>query len=169
MLWYHGQLGISLVFPPHWFPVQSYKPYAIRCAGPNSGQYLAYVLRLILVSTLQQHGRGMCSPPTCHVTNVRPSINSLHLELVSRPTPECQCLWFEFYRASNFHCMAIAAELLSPTGPPWTADWVAASVAAALERASPPPLLLPPPPLPSAMPPQNCHPHLADGPFGQEG
>jgi hypothetical protein len=47
--------------------------------------------------------------------------------------PEYQCLWFQFYRASNFYCMAIATELLMPTGPPSAADWVAAYIAAASE------------------------------------
>ena len=47
--------------------------------------------------------------------------------------PEYQCLWFQFYRASNFYCMAIAAEPSSPTGPPLATDWVAVSVAAVLE------------------------------------
>jgi hypothetical protein len=37
-----------------------------------------------------------------------------------------------FYRASNFYCMAIAAELSSPSGPPSAADWAAVSIAAAL-------------------------------------
>jgi hypothetical protein len=47
--------------------------------------------------------------------------------------PEYQCLWFQFYRASNFYCMTIATESLSPTGPPLATDWVAASVAVAAE------------------------------------
>ena len=75
----------------------------------------------------------MCSAPTCHVANVRPSINSPHLGLVSCNTPEYQCLWFQFYRAFNFYCMAIAADSSSPTGLPLAADWVAAGVAAASE------------------------------------
>ncbi len=50
-----------------------------------------------------------------------------------RQTPEHQCLWFQFYRASNFYCMAIAAEPSSPSGPPLAADWAAISDAAALE------------------------------------
>ena len=75
----------------------------------------------------------MCSAPTCHVANVRPSIDSPHLGLVSHPKPEYQCLWFQFYRASNFYCMAIAADSLSPIGPPSAADWVAAGIAVALE------------------------------------
>ena len=37
------------------------------------------------------------------------------------------------FRASNFYCMAIAAELSSLTGPPSAADWSAVSVAAAPE------------------------------------
>jgi hypothetical protein len=73
----------------------------------------------------------MCSAPTCHVANVRPSIDSPHLGLVSRPTPEYQCLWFQFYRASNFYCMAIATDSSLPTGRPSAADWVAAGVVAA--------------------------------------
>ena len=75
----------------------------------------------------------MCSAPTCHVANVRPSINSPHLGLVSHPTPEYQCLWFQFYRASNFYCMAIAADSSSPTGLLSATDWVTAGVAAASE------------------------------------
>ena len=78
----------------------------------------------------------MCSAPTCHVANVRPSIDSPHLGLVSRPTPEYQCLWFKFYWASNFYCMVIAADSLLPTGPPSAADWVAASVAAVSETST---------------------------------
>ncbi len=42
-------------------------------------------------------------------------------------------LWFQFYRASNFYCMAIAADSSSLTGPPSAADWVAVGVAAELE------------------------------------
>jgi hypothetical protein len=75
----------------------------------------------------------MRSAPTCHVTNVRPSINSPHLAVIPRNTPEYQCRWFQFYRASNFYCMAIAAESSSPTGLPLAAYWVAVGVAAALE------------------------------------
>jgi hypothetical protein len=60
----------------------------------------------------------MCSAPTCHMTKVRPSINSPHQGLVSRLTPEYQCPWFKFYRASNFYCVMIAAEPLLPSGPP---------------------------------------------------
>jgi hypothetical protein len=71
--------------------------------------------------------------PTCHVTNGRPSIDSPHLGLVSRNTPEYQCLWFQFYRVSNFYCMAIAADSSSPTVLPSAADWVAAGIAAASE------------------------------------
>jgi hypothetical protein len=76
------------------------------------------VLRLILVSTLQQHGCVMCLAPTCHVTNVRPSINSPHRAVIPHDTPEHQCPWFQFYRASNFYCMTIAAERSLPFGPP---------------------------------------------------
>ncbi len=75
----------------------------------------------------------MCSAPTCHVANVRPSIDSSHIAVVSRNTPEYQCLWFQFYRASNFYCMAIAAEPSSPSGPPSVADRAAVSGAAASE------------------------------------
>ncbi len=55
------------------------------------------------------------------------------LAVISRNTPEYQCLWFQFYWASNFYCMAIAADSLPPTGSPSAADWVAAGVAAASE------------------------------------
>ena len=75
----------------------------------------------------------MCSAPTCHVTNVRPVIDSPHIAVISRRSPEYQYPWFRFYWASNFYCMAIAADSSSPTGPPLAADWVAASVAAASE------------------------------------
>ncbi len=71
--------------------------------------------------------------PTCHVTNVRPSIGSPHIAVISRNTPEYQCLWFQFYWASNFYCMTITADSSPPTGPPLAADRVAAGVAAALE------------------------------------
>jgi hypothetical protein len=37
--------------------------------------------------------------------------------------------WFQFYRASNFYSMAIAAEPSSPSSPPSAADWVAVSIA----------------------------------------
>ena len=43
---YHGQLGLSLTFLPHQFPVHSYEPYAIDVRGR------------ILVSTR----------PTCYVS-----------------------------------------------------------------------------------------------------
>jgi hypothetical protein len=79
----------------------------------------------------------MCSAPMCHVANVRSSIDSPHIAVISRNTPEYQCLWFQFYKASNFYCMAIAADSLPPTCPPSAADWVAASVAAALETSIP--------------------------------
>ena len=76
----------------------------------------------------------MCSAPACHVGNVRPSIDSPHLAVISRSMPEYQCLWFQFYRASNFYCMAIAPESLSPSSPPSAADcWRRLSVAVALE------------------------------------
>ena len=75
----------------------------------------------------------MCSAPTCHVRKVRPVIDSPHIAVISRRSPEYQYPWFRFYWASNFYCMAIAADSSSPTGPPSAADWVAASVAAASE------------------------------------
>ncbi len=85
------------------------------------------------VMSLQQHGCVMFSAPTSHVTNVRPSRDSPHRAVISCQTPEYQCLWFQFYRASNFYCMAIAAEPSSPSRPPSVADWAAVSIAAALE------------------------------------
>jgi hypothetical protein len=54
-------------------------------------------------------GCVICSAPTHHMTKVRPPIDSPHRGLVSRLTPEYQCLWFQFIR-SHFYCMAIAAE-----------------------------------------------------------
>ncbi len=75
----------------------------------------------------------MCSAPTCHVANVRPSIDSPHLAVISRNTPEHQCLWFQFYWASKFYCMTIATDSSPPTCPPSAADWVAAGVTAASE------------------------------------
>jgi hypothetical protein len=62
----------------------------------------------------------MCSAPTCHETNIRPSIDSYspHRAVIPRDTPEYQCHWFQFYRAFIFYCMTIAAEPLSPSGPP---------------------------------------------------
>ncbi len=62
-LLYHGQLGLSLTFPPYQFPVHSYEPYAIWCVGWHICLYQAYVLRLIPVITLQQHGSVMFSWP----------------------------------------------------------------------------------------------------------
>jgi hypothetical protein len=47
--------------------------------------------------------------------------------------PEYQCLWFQFYRAFNFCCIAIATEPLLPSSPQLATDWVAFSIAAALE------------------------------------
>ncbi len=70
---------------------------------------------------------------THRTTKVRPLHDCPHSGLVLRWMPEYQCLWFQFYRASNFSCMAIAAEPLSPSGPPSAADWAAVSVAAASE------------------------------------
>ncbi len=76
------------------------------------------MLRLTLVSTLQQHGCVVCLAPTCHMTKVRPSINSPHQGLVLHLTPEYQCPWFQFYKASNFYCMMITAEPTLPSIPP---------------------------------------------------
>jgi hypothetical protein len=70
---------------------------------------------------------------THRTTKVRPSRDSPHRGLVSRRMPEYQCLWFQFYRASNFYCMAIATEPSSPSSPQSAADWAAISVAAASE------------------------------------
>jgi hypothetical protein len=75
----------------------------------------------------------MFSAPTRHVANARPSCDSPQWAVIPHQTPEYQCLWFQFYRASNFYCMAIAAKLSSPSGPPSAADWAAVSIAAALE------------------------------------
>ena len=91
---HHGQLGLSLAFPPSQFPVHSYEPYAIWCAGLKNDLYQAYVLRLILVSTLQQHGCVMCSAPTRHMTKVRPSIDSPHCGLVSHPAKHIRLRYF---------------------------------------------------------------------------
>jgi hypothetical protein len=74
----------------------------------------------------------MCSAPTCHVTNVTPSIDSPHQAVILRDTPEYQCPWFQFYRASNFYCMTIAAEPSSPSClPPETRVTATAAVASA--------------------------------------
>jgi hypothetical protein len=75
----------------------------------------------------------MFSAPTRQVMNVRPSINSPHRAVIPRDTPEYQCPWFQFYGASKFYCMAIAAEPLLPSGPPSAADWAAISVTVASE------------------------------------
>ncbi len=91
------------------------------------------MLRLIPVMTLQQHGCVMFLAPTCQVTNVRPSRDSPHRAVIPCDTPEYLCPWFQFYRASNFYCMAIAAEPLLPSGPPSAADWGALSVTVASE------------------------------------
>jgi hypothetical protein len=64
--------------------------------------YQAYVLRLILVMTLQQHKCVMFLAPTRHVANVRPSRDSPHRAVIPGQTPEYQYLWFQFYRASSF-------------------------------------------------------------------
>ncbi len=91
------------------------------------------MLQLIWVMTLQQHGCVMFLAPTHHVVNVRPSRDSPHWAVILCQTPEYQCLWFQFYRASNFYCMAIAAKPSSPSGPPSAAEWAAISIAAASE------------------------------------
>ena len=82
----------------------------------------------------------MCLAPTCHVTNVRPSIDSPHLAVIphNMPEPEYQCLWFQFYRASNFYCVAIAAIVpSSPSFPLSAADCSpCVSVAVASEMSS---------------------------------
>ena len=65
-----------------------YTPTTIWCTGPKIGLYQAYVLHLILVSTLQQHGCVICSVSTRHVVNVKQSIGSPHWGLVSCSTPE---------------------------------------------------------------------------------
>ncbi len=83
--------------------------------------------------TLQQHGCVMFSAPTRQVTNVRASRDSPHQAVIPHDTPEYQCPWFQFYRASKFYCMAIAAEPSLPFGPPSAADWAAVSVTVALE------------------------------------
>ncbi len=82
---------------------------------------------------LQQHEWGWCSACTSRTTKVRPSCDNLPQGLVLGQTPEYQCLWFQFYRASNFYCMAIAAEPSAPSGPPPAADWAAVSITAASE------------------------------------
>ncbi len=73
----------------------------------------------------------------CHVlgphTSVRPSRDSPHRAVIPRDTPEYQCPWFQFFRASNFYCMAIAAEPSLPSSPPLAADLAAVSVTVALE------------------------------------
>jgi hypothetical protein len=83
--------------------------------------------------TLQQHVCVMFSAPTRQVTNVRPSHDSPHQAVIPSDMPEYQCHWFQFYRASNFYCMAIAAEPLLPSGPPSAADSAAVSVTVASE------------------------------------
>ncbi len=76
-----------------------------------------------------------CSRPPhiIQVTNVRPSRNSPHRAVIPCDTPEYQCPWFQFYRASNFYCMVIAAEPSLPSRPPSAADWAAVSITVALE------------------------------------
>ncbi len=90
-------------------------------------------LRLIPVMTLQQHGCVMFSAHTPQVTNVRPSRDSPHRAVILRDMPEYQFPWFQFYRASNFYCMAITAEPSLPSGPPSAANLAAFSVTVASE------------------------------------
>jgi hypothetical protein len=91
------------------------------------------MLRIIPAMTLQQHGCVMFLAPTCHVVNVRPSHNSPHQAVIPHQTPEYLYLWFQFYRASNFYCIAIAAKPSSPSSLPLAADWAAVSIVAASE------------------------------------
>ncbi len=76
----------------------------------------------------------------CHVTNARPSIDSLHRAVWPRNTPEYQCLWFQFYRASIFFCMETFAELSLPSCPPSVADWSVVSITGASETTKHAPL-----------------------------
>jgi hypothetical protein len=88
----------------------------------------------------------MCSAPTCHVTNVRPSINSPHRVAISRRTPEYQYPWFRFYCDSIFFSMLDAAggdthRGGQPSIPPSATDPAAVTVtAASSETATRPPL-----------------------------
>jgi hypothetical protein len=59
----------------------------------------------------------MCSAPTCMSCD-ECSIDSPHRAVIPRDTPEYLCPWFQFFWASNFYCMTIAAEPSSPSGPP---------------------------------------------------
>jgi hypothetical protein len=124
---------VSFYFPRH--TSSQYTPTSPMQFDVRGGicLYQAYVLSLIPLMTLQQHGCVMFLAPTHHVVNVRPSRDSPHWSVIPRQTPEYQCLWFQFYRASNFYCMAIAAKPSSPSGPPSAADWAAVSVAAVSE------------------------------------
>ena len=55
----------------------------------------------------------MCSAPTCHVTNVRPSMDSPHRVVILRNTPEYQYPWFRFYCDSIFSvCWMLQVEIL---------------------------------------------------------
>ncbi len=90
--WDHGQLGLSLAFPPHQFPVHFYEAYATWCTGLKICLYQAYLLRLIPVLTLHQHGCVMCSTPKCHVVNVRSSQDSPHQAVISCQMPKYQ--WY---------------------------------------------------------------------------
>ena len=82
----------------------------------------------------------MCSAPTCHVRNVRPSINSSHRAEIPRNMSEYQCLWFQFFGASNFYCMVTSAELSLSSGPPLATDWAVIVVAAVSETTKHAPL-----------------------------
>jgi hypothetical protein len=75
------------------------------------------------------------APPLAAAIAVPPGPlrDSPHRAVIPCDTPEYQCPWFQFYRASNFYCMAIAAEPSLPSGPPSAADWVAVSVTVASE------------------------------------
>jgi hypothetical protein len=88
---------------------------------------------LKIPATLQQHGCVMFLAPTRQVTNVRPSRDSPHRAVIPPDMPEYQCPWFQYWRASNFYCMAIAAEPSLPSGPPSATDWAAVSVTVASE------------------------------------
>ncbi len=100
----------------------------------NSHVYLieyAAVIPLLIPALRAASHSGNDSTATwmCHILGPHTSgAGTAHTRL----TPEYQCLWFQFKRASNFYCMAIAAEPSLPSGPPSAADWAAVSVAAAL-------------------------------------
>jgi hypothetical protein len=78
----------------------------------------------------------MCSAPTCHVTNVRPSIDSPHQVVISCRTPEYQYPWFRFYCDSIFFqhagcCRWRYSSGGRPSIPPSATDPAAVTVAAA--------------------------------------